>query len=365
MAERILINCREDELTRERAGFYSALRRRVDVLVAPVRRLDASVIELAGGASIPVSHVSSLWHLDPPTTTIPEGLPATTLLTVWVHMDGATAIPWRSLWSQLFDVACVCGTEGSGFDGAGIYRVVAQPYAARREWFSSEMTKRDLDLAWAGSTRGSIYSRRRWILPRMAARYRMNDWREQIPEAAVLPLYRRAKIVVNIQRDDCPELYNLRCFEAFAAGALVLIETPTALEGAGFREGIHYAGYRSETDLFEKIDFFLANEGGRTAIAAAGRDLVQRRHTYDHRVAELLSILGEVQKTKSRYRQPLSRARGNYLYCHYYSKRLDVHALSAHLKPLFHSASPLTVPAIAHCSRALWHRWWNARAASI
>ena len=252
MRDLILINCREEELTRERAGFCSALGRRADILVAPVARLAAPAITLAGGASIPASDVSSLWHLDPPTTRIPEGLPSSDVLTVWVHMDGGTAIPWRSLWSELFDVACVCGTEASGFNGAGSYRLLAQPYAARREWFSANSNTRNLEIAWAGSTDGTIYSRRRRLLPHLAARYRMNDWKEKIPEASVVPLYRRAKIVVNIQRDDCPDLYSLRCFEAFAAGALLLTGAPSLLENAGFRDGTHYAGYRSDAELFFK-----------------------------------------------------------------------------------------------------------------
>ena len=188
----------------------------------------------------------------------------------------------------------------------------------------------------------------------------MNDWKQTIPEAAVVPLYRHAKMVVNVQRDDCPELYNLRCFEAFAAGALLLTEIPNLLGHAGFKEGVHYAGYGSDADLFAKLDFFLANETARAEIAETARDLSRRSHTYDQRVAELFSVVSEVRRTKKQQHRSLSTAQRNYLYCHYYSKRLDFRSLSRHLRVLVRSGSPLAVPALAHCSGALWHQWRNA-----
>jgi hypothetical protein len=356
-AQLLIINCRQDELTRERLGFHSALARRSKVIVSPVRRVTDTWVELREGSSIPVSEVSALLHLDPPDTSIPEGLPTTHLPTVWVHMDGATGVPWRSLWSRLFDVACVCGTDGTGFDEQGLYRLITQPYAARREWFADETTAREFDIGWAGSFGGAIYSKRRKLLPLLAARYRMNDWQNKISESKVASLYRRAKIVVNIQRDDFPRLYNVRCFEAFAAGALVCLEKPNDIAHAGFRDGIHYAGYHSDEELFEIIDFFLTHESARTSVAEAGQNLAKEQHTYDHRVAELLNVLGEVAQDKQRGGVQMSQAKKSYLYCHYYSKHLELYSAGFHLKSLFHSASPLTVPALAHCSRAAWHRW--------
>src|SRR5262252_7718203 len=196
-------NCRRDELTRERLGFHSALERQADVIVCPVRRVTPTHVEMAVGSSVPISEVEALWHLDPPETLIPEGLPSAKLLTLWVHTDAATTVPWRALWSQLFHIACLSVWDGTGYKPRGAYRIVAQPYAARKEWFTDENYSRDFDIGWVGTIQ--------------------------------VPIYRRSKIVVNIQRDDCPALYNIRCFEAFAAGALLCIKKPTRIEDAGFK----------------------------------------------------------------------------------------------------------------------------------
>ena len=351
----MIFNCRRDELTRERLGLQSALERRADVVVCPVRRVTSTHVEMAVGSSVPVSEVSALWHLDPPETLIPEGLPSANLLTLWIHMDAARAVPQRALWSRLFDVACLTGWDGTGYKPRGAYRIVAQPYAARSEWFTDEICPREFDIGWVGTIQGPIYAARRRWLPLLAACYHMNDWNRRVPESDVLPIYRRAKIVVNIQRDDCPALYNVRCFEAFAAGALVCMKTPNQIEGAGFRDGVHYVGYRSDAELFAKLDFYLANEAARAPIAQAGRELAMHEHTYDHRVADLLQVIGEERKRNGRLLRRLSTAEKSYIYCHYYSKHLQLPSARLHLKKLVSSASPLALPALAHFARAAWH----------
>ena len=350
-------NCRRDELTRERLGFHSALERCANVIVCPVRRVTPTHVEMAVGSSVPISEVEALWHLDPPETLIPEGLPSAKLLTLWVHTDAATTVPWRALWSQLFHIACLSGWDGTGYKPRGAYRIVAQPYAARREWFTDESWTRDLDIGWVGTVQGPIYATRRHLLPLLAARYRMNDWHRSVPESDVLPIYRRAKIVVNIQRDDCPTLYNARCFEAFAAGALVLIKKPNRIEDAGFKDGVHYVGYRSDAELFALLDFFLAHEAVRGSIARAGRELALHKHTYDQRVAELLQVIGEERRRNARLVRRLSAAEKSYIYCHYYSKHRQLHPVWPHLKRLASSISPWALPALAHSLPAAWRGW--------
>jgi hypothetical protein len=352
----MIFNCRRDELTGERLGFHSALERCADVIVCPVRRVTPTHIEMAVGSSVPISEVEALWHLDPPETLIPEGLPSANLLTLWVHMDAATTVPWRALWSRLFHIACLSGWDGTGYKPRGAYRIVAQPYAARREWFTDESCPRDFDIGWVGTIRGPIYTARRRLLPLLTARYRMNDWHRSVPESDVLPIYRRSKIVVNIQRDDCPALYNIRCFEAFAAGALVCMKKPNRIEGAGFKDGVHYIGYRSDAELFALLDYLLANEAARASIARAGRELAMRRHTYDQRVADLLQVIGEERRRNALARR-LSAAERSYIYCHYYSKHLHLHPAWPHLKKLVSSVSPLTLLAFAHSLRAALHGW--------
>lgn len=349
----IILNCRDDELTRERAGFYSALCRVAEVIVSPVNQITPNGLELNDGRWLSSQEITALWHLDPLSTPIPKGLPSLSFPTLWVHMDGGTAPEWRSIWSGLFDVACLCAWDGKGYK-RGSYRIVFQPYAARLEWNTKENKFRELEIGWVGKAAGHIYKKRAHLLPRIAARYRMNDWQREVPEDEVLPIYRRSKIVVNIQRDDYQSWYNVRCFEAFAAGSLVFIEKPTHLEDVGFRDGIHFIGYSSEDELFKKIDFYLANESQRMSVAEVGRDFVFKNHTYDNRVAELIAVMMEEDTLNRQGRRRPTRAEIGFYYLHYFCKKLMLPEATAEFKKLLYQSPAYSLrglPVLLRC----WH----------
>ncbi|MBF0533341.1 MAG: glycosyltransferase [Candidatus Omnitrophica bacterium] len=103
--------------------------------------------------------------------------------------------------------------------------------------------------------------------------------------------YSQSRIVVNYPiRNDV----NARFFEAMAAGAMVL---SSRVQGNGiaelFTEGKEIAYYEDcVDDLRRQLDYYLRNADQRMAIARRGFDLVNGRHTYRHRVRELLRTLG-------------------------------------------------------------------------
>ena len=86
---------------------------------------------------------------------------------------------------------------------------------------------------------------------------------------------------------------NMRVFEALAMGRPLL--TNRASEANGllelFEEGKHLIVYDSEKDLIEKVRHYLSDEPARDALARQGREEVLQRHTYAHRVQELLAIV--------------------------------------------------------------------------
>jgi spore maturation protein CgeB len=49
--------------------------------------------------------------------------------------------------------------------------------------------------------------------------------------------------------------------------------------------------FRTESEMIDKIDYYLTHEQERLAIAQAGRERVLREHTYDIRVKEMLSVI--------------------------------------------------------------------------
>jgi 2-polyprenyl-3-methyl-5-hydroxy-6-metoxy-1,4-benzoquinol methylase len=101
--------------------------------------------------------------------------------------------------------------------------------------------------------------------------------------------YSASKIVFNRSvRNDV----NMRVFEALACGSL-LVTNDLHENGQNelFEPGVHLVTYTDTDDLFEKIDFHLANDEARERIAARGRAEVIARHTYRHRMEALLAVV--------------------------------------------------------------------------
>ena len=81
----------------------------------------------------------------------------------------------------------------------------------------------------------------------------------------------------------------MRVFEALACGSL-LVTNELSENGQAelFRDGVHLATYCEHTDLLDKLAFYLAREATREKIAAAGRAEAIARHTYGHRMEQIL-----------------------------------------------------------------------------
>ncbi|MFH1768088.1 MAG: glycosyltransferase [Candidatus Omnitrophota bacterium] len=85
---------------------------------------------------------------------------------------------------------------------------------------------------------------------------------------------------------------NMRIFEVMACGCFLLTNR---IRDNGFdslfQDGKHLVTYRNDRELIELIDYYLANEKEREAIAQAGFDLVVNNHTYYHRVQSIFNYI--------------------------------------------------------------------------
>jgi hypothetical protein len=86
---------------------------------------------------------------------------------------------------------------------------------------------------------------------------------------------------------------NMRIFEALAMGCPLLTNRASAFNGLLdlFEESKHLIVYDSDEDLLEKVRHYLDEQPARDAIAQSGREQVLARHTYDHRVTEILDTV--------------------------------------------------------------------------
>jgi GT2 family glycosyltransferase/spore maturation protein CgeB len=105
-------------------------------------------------------------------------------------------------------------------------------------------------------------------------------------------VYSSAGIVLNDHWDDMREhgYISNRVYDALACGALVLSDS---VPGLTERFGDAVACFGSPEELRELIDRLLADPHERRRRGELGRELVLERHTFAHRVDELLALLDE------------------------------------------------------------------------
>ena len=152
---------------------------------------------------------------------------------------------------------------------------------------AAEMAVLELLGRVSGQSVGQLFGRqsnRRRIIEALERQYRTNEQRyylqEEIPE-----IYSRAKIVVNI---PVGHDLNFRFFEALSCGALLLTERAANGQEELFKEDVHYVGFDSDKELFEKTDYYLRNDVERKKIASAGYEEVRARHSLELRLQTLL-----------------------------------------------------------------------------
>jgi hypothetical protein len=272
-----------DGLTKERAGYFASLSQ-----LGEVRAVELSARSSA--LELLELHPELLIHasLGP----VPRDLQRVPFPTVGLFIDSYNGTSNQARFAELFDYAFVFHPSSiSQFLARGHSGVHLLPHAADHRLFAKHLSQeRSLEIGWVGVSRGVIYSRRRRCLELLASQFVMNPWREYYSSEELASVYGKSKIVVNVSRDDYPEDANLRCFEAFAAGAALVTTLPTELSELGFRNGKHFVGVENVTDIPRAARELLDDEQRRMQIAMSGHELFVSSHTYDHRARRLLEV---------------------------------------------------------------------------
>lgn len=125
-----------------------------------------------------------------------------------------------------------------------------------------------------------------------------------IPPAETVKFYNGAKIVINLHRptesgDDNRNSLNLpgrsinpRTFEINACGTLQITDIREDL-CQYYTPGTDIETYGSVSELKHKISYYLAHEDERRRIAQRALETTLTRHTYVHRLPELLRLIQE------------------------------------------------------------------------
>jgi tetratricopeptide (TPR) repeat protein len=195
------------------------------------------------------------------------------------HLQGDLHLRWASQFDMVF---LAQRAYIPLFRKAGMRNVHWLPLACDPEIHGKTEAEKQFDIGFVGSITPTD-ARRAALLERLSKRFNVHIQRCFLREMA--GVFSASKIVFNnaIRQD-----LNMRVFEALCSGSFLLTDRA---EGSGleelFQDRKHLVIYEDE-DLEDLVQYYLAHEKEREAIAARGRQEVLRRHTYAHRTGEII-----------------------------------------------------------------------------
>jgi hypothetical protein len=166
---------------------------------------------------------------------------------------------------------------------------------------------KDVELAFIGSV-GKDHQLRLELLEELCRNVPISFWgagAENLPADSPLrgrvkpPLWgydmyrqlQRSKIALNIHIDMAEQYAaNMRLYEATGVGTMLLTDWKMNLPEL-FVPGKEVAAYCSKEECVELVNYYLAHDSEREAVARAGQQRTLSEHSYYHRMQELTEIL--------------------------------------------------------------------------
>lgn len=102
-------------------------------------------------------------------------------------------------------------------------------------------------------------------------------------EAAI---YRGAKIAINLSHFDYSRCSSSRLYKILGCGTFCLTKRFPEMED-DFEEDIELVAWDTMEDLIDEIEFWLANEGIRKAVAECGNEVALKKFTYEKMVENI------------------------------------------------------------------------------
>jgi Glycosyl transferases group 1 len=100
----------------------------------------------------------------------------------------------------------------------------------------------------------------------------------------------QSRINLNVIDHTCYPAANMRFFEILVAGGLQLASDCPEMASV-FRANEHVLYFQDQASLCATVEYALANPDKMTTVREAGTRLVNQRHTYSHRAAQILTML--------------------------------------------------------------------------
>lgn len=176
---------------------------------------------------------------------------------------------------------------------AGVEQATWLPLACDPEIHARQDVSKQYDVAFVGN----VLPGPRTDLVRLIQQHFRNSFVGNAYFADMARLYSASRIVFNrsVKND-----INMRVFEALACGSLLVTNDLTDNGQAElFRDGVHLVTYRDGEELLDKLRYYLRKPELCERIAGAGRNEVLAKHTYAHRMRDLLASVTRAGESKS------------------------------------------------------------------
>jgi len=151
---------------------------------------------------------------------------------------------------------------------------------------------------------GHIYTdERREIARRLAARWDFAHYggggeAHRIWGYEMTSICQNAAIMIGTNyRNDVPGYWSDRRYVVMGAGGFYLGQHVPGTD-AQFKDGVHCGFYDGMADMERKVKYWLEHSAERERCRRAGWRLVHERHTYTHRVGEMLAVLRRREMVK-------------------------------------------------------------------
>lgn len=107
-------------------------------------------------------------------------------------------------------------------------------------------------------------------------------------------VYSTSKIVLNTAiKDDL----NMRVFEALSTGSFLLTQDVPDM-GLVFKDGVHLVTFKTIDEAVDKARYYIEHDAEREKIAEAGYKEFIGKHTYEHRLKNVLSLVKDKELLK-------------------------------------------------------------------
>ena len=156
-------------------------------------------------------------------------------------------------------------------------------------FFANRMISRPRPLMFLGSLRWRNYPDRVIMVNTMRRMFKEKFFfklTNKINHVEYMQLLNKARIFVSA--GDIDKGFFMKYLEAMASGCLLINQWSPCFEKLGFVSGEHLLLYDSFKEMVELVRYYVDHDEEREEMALRGNRFVAERHTWRHRVDELM-----------------------------------------------------------------------------